>query len=346
MWLNCSAFFGIVLLTLILIGLITVLLQKGVRQFIFQLPPENSISDLLPFLRIDSDQKTLVLKDGTLVQVIELEGVDFSTLSEGDEQRFFTLRKNFLNEIAQNPSISAKISFVSIKVPLRNMSEDVSHYPNDRLKEIHQRSIPSEDEVFNIRHLVVVSTSSSLDTQDAVLNESVSFLMDVLHAYHPKQLSQLENANELLTVWRQVLLDSHNDMPQQMRDISACLSTCEVTFDAANGCIRQYDGEREQFGYIFSITSWGDTISGEFFRDILSLKAPVQILQKLEPKSQSNAEMILEQQKRLSLIRFNAAILNEFDQAIEEVQSKEESLIYLSTHVYVFHSKQDALIQL
>ncbi len=342
---SLASFFLIGILTLILVAIVALLLQNGFRRFLFQTPPENSVSDLLPFLRVDDDLKTLVLKDGTLVQVVELEGIDFSTLSEGDEQRYFTLRKNFLNELAQNPIMAARISFMSIKVPLRHMQEDTSAYPNDRLKEIHQRSIPSEDEVFKIRHLIVVSVASTHDKQESVLHESVSFLIDVLHVYKPHRLSQTNNSNELLMVWQQILLDYNSEIQPQLRDISARLSTANVTFETTTGRVRQYDGETEFYGHIFSVTSWGDMISGEFFRDILSLKSPIQIFQKIEPKSQASAEVILEQQKRLSLIRFNATILNEFNQAIEEVQSKEESLFYVSTHIYVFNAHQDTLKQ-
>lgn len=343
MWLSGGSVLGIVIITLVLVGIVGLLLQKGFRQFLFQRPPENSIADLLPFLRVDDDQKTLVMKDGSLAQVIELEGLDFSTLSEGDDHRYFTIRKNFLNELAQNPSLSAKVSFMSIKIPVQHRDEDITAYPNDRLKDIHQRSIPAEDEVFKLRHVIVVSVAPAKEKQESVLYETVSFLMDVLHVYHPKRLSRLNNSNELLTLWQQILLDFNCELPTPLRDMSARLSTTNVTFDVANGEVRQFDGDNEFAGNIFSVISWGDMISGEFLRDVLSIKAPIQILQKLEPKTPASAEMVLEQQKRLSLIRFNATVLSEFNQAIEEVQSKEESLFYVSTHIYVFNAHQDTL---
>lgn len=335
---SISTLFGISSLVLLLIVLCGLLFQKMLRPILFQAPPENSIAELLPFLYVNADQQTIVLKDGSAIQVIELQGIDFSTLSDGDKQRYFTIRKNLLNEFAQNPAFKAKLRFLSLKIPKKLLDEEIKHYPNDILRHIHAQSIPPENETFKIRHLIIATVTAKQTQQEAVLNDTVSYILDAFHDYHPKRLKNTEHKSDLLNVWGQVLLDFNHKIKPHEQDLSSHMSPSDVSFDTKTGMIRQYDGEKEQFGYIFSVKAWGDYISGEFFRDTFSLKAQVQSLQVIDAVSPSLAEVALEQQRRLSLVRFNRVINDEFHRAIEEVQSKEESLFFVSTHIFLFHS--------
>jgi hypothetical protein len=82
-------------------GAFTALSVPAVARFVLPPPRDTRLADHLPFDRLLPDDRTLVCRDGTLVQCVIVEGRDITFLSAAEREALFRLRKNWLDAMAE-----------------------------------------------------------------------------------------------------------------------------------------------------------------------------------------------------------------------------------------------------
>ena len=75
-------------------------------QLLKDMAKQHYVAEIFPITDILPDNKTCITKHGTLVQVIKLDGKDYSSLSVAELDRLFAERKSFFEKVDQDLDIS------------------------------------------------------------------------------------------------------------------------------------------------------------------------------------------------------------------------------------------------
>src|SRR5579859_59334 len=134
-------------------GAFTALSVPAVARFVLPPPRDTRLADHLPFDRLLPDRRTLVCRDGTLVQCLLVEGRDITFLSLAERDALFRLRKNWLDTIAEL-GITVRSMLLRERVALQR--DDA--FDNPLLKDMATAWNASFQTTYHHRQVIVLST--------------------------------------------------------------------------------------------------------------------------------------------------------------------------------------------
>ncbi|MBN8828960.1 MAG: hypothetical protein J0H68_09665 [Sphingobacteriia bacterium] len=212
-------------------------------------------ADEIPLLEVLKDGKTIVTKEGHLLQVIKLSGIDYTCLTEEDNINHYNLRHNFLKKIDSNFSYCFhSIRKKAGKLTLTNNSE------NPYLKEIVDLSLKRVGEVYIQQDYIVISVLArkgksinllDIERSTISLNEKVTEVINYFNYIAPKILNV---NNELLNFWKDYVNGSSDYLNPLKRennlvDLGYKLGLTNVEMDPFTGVITYEDKDKNEKRY-------------------------------------------------------------------------------------------------
>lgn len=287
-------------------------------------PPETFLSDLLQFDSVLSDSLTIRCKDGTLVQTVALDGMDYGGKAPDERAAAFARRKAWFDSLAETP--------VTVKVisTRERVSADLgARYENEVLQAIHDAWMAEFERVYSNTHYLIFSAAPSIKSAYKVLTDTVRGACDALHEYGPRVLDNGRDAfSPLLTFWAGLVNGFRYAVGSFTDRLAERLPACAVTFSAETGLIEYQDGPRRLYQAVVSLKVWGETTDSAIMARILALDGAVTVLQHVAGISRARAMTSLRHRARQAMIAFqNKFVREEFDAAIELVDGNRESLL-------------------
>ena len=124
-------------------------------------PQESLLSDLIPFEILSSDQETLVCKDGTLVKVIELFGLDYGGKTEEEKTALLSSRRHWLDTLAKE---EIQFQVMTVRRPALSSTAKEASYDHPVLEELGNRWNQQFTKTFTNRHYLVLSSQKGTKT--------------------------------------------------------------------------------------------------------------------------------------------------------------------------------------
>lgn len=189
-------------------------------QILKDMEKQNYISDIFPVTDILPDNKTCVTKHGTLVQVVKLDGKDYSSLSLSELERLFAERKTFFEKVDEelNLSVFACRRKYTEKQRRSDFGNEYAAHIASKLENKFRTSYKTEiyivlkspvetiNSQIGIGSKKFVKEISALMGRANTLSGQVDVLLAALQSFKPKILEHKgNNQSELIGFWSYLL---------------------------------------------------------------------------------------------------------------------------------------------
>lgn len=313
----------------------TGLTVPGVARFVLPPPRETRLADHLPFERLLSDNKTIVCRDGTLVQCLRVEGRDSMFLSAPEREALFRVRKNWLDTLAEL-GITVRILLVRERVDVTRTDD----FDLPLLREFARSWNRSFQSSFLNRQTIVLSVPGKARSATARLSEAVDATIQILDPYHPKPMIQPTDmaaalsSDFLLAFWGRLASPLSKPTPLSgSRDIAEVIATDTVEFTGESGLIIFRRGTETLYAAAIGIRRFGDYVDEQMIADFSSLDGEFVLLNLVEPWSKTVAALKMAQENRMSMAtRFNTAASEQYDAAMQIIEGLDENRSALANY--------------
>jgi len=321
-------------------GAFTALSVPAVARFVLPPPRDTRLADHLPFDRLLPDRRTLVCRDGTLVQCLLVEGRDITFLSPAERDALFRLRKNWLDAIAEL-GITVRSMLLRERVALRRDDE----FDNILLKDMATAWNASFQTTYHHRQVLVLSTAGKGRAARTRLQEAVDATLHMLGPYQPRIMSEdADGDDNLLALWG--FLASPISRPRaKIKDteVSEAIANDCVEFTGEQGLIRFRRGEQERFVAAIGVRRFGDYVDEQMLADLSSLDSEFVIMSLVEPWTKAIAALKIAQEGRMSRVtRFSDAANEQYDSAMDIIEGLDENRASLANYSFVIFIISDS----
>jgi len=329
------------------ISLISSLLILKFKDIFLNKPYDTEIADFIPFENILPDNKTMLCSDGTLVRVLKLDGCQNSLANKKNVAKLFDLKKRFIDSLAE-VDIDCRI------ITIRELEENKikTHHNIPVLKEITDVWMKTNRLVFNNSYYIVISIENTKKAYEDI-STATETIKSILDPYGVKLLNandDFSNSN-LITPFIKILNPiskpkfniSNNDLNGYF---SNQLVSEEILF-SKRGNIKFRYGEQEKYMSVIGIKNLSDSADEQMLSDILSLNYELNILQNFTSIPKSKAQVILTNQKRMSMaVSFSYDVVSQYDDAlsaIEQSDTDHQTLTDFSQTIFVYGNSENEL---
>jgi type IV secretion system protein VirB4 len=307
----------------------------GVARFVLPPPRDTRLADHLPFERLLSDRKTIVCRDGTLVQCLMVEGRDSMFLSASEREALFRVRKNWLDTLAEL-GITVRVLLVREKVNVTRTDE----YELPLLRDLARAWNRSFQASFLNRQTIVLSVSGKARSAITRLSEAVDVTMQILDPYHPKLMMQPSNltggiaSDFLLAFWGRLVSPISKPTPLSgTYDVAEAIASDIIEFGGESGLITFRRGTETIYAAAIGIRRFGDYVDEQMIADFSSLDGEFVLLNLVEPWSKTVAALKIAQENRMSMAtRFSTAASEQYDAAMQIIEGLDESRSALANY--------------
>jgi len=194
-------------------------MRKTSLDYLKELYRQNYISNWCPITDILPDNKTCVTKHGTILQILKLEGKDYSALSWSERERLFTVRKTFFEKIEDNLEVSIfacrrKYEEQQIQPDFENeYAQEISNILAEKFRTSYKTEIyiVVKSPLKNIASVSGIGTKDFSKEEAALmgradsLSSKVDVLKNTLDFFNPKVLAHSDEHSELHAFWSYLL---------------------------------------------------------------------------------------------------------------------------------------------
>jgi type IV secretion system protein VirB4 len=314
-------------------GAFTALSVPAVARFVLPPPRDTRLADHLPFDRILPDRRTLVCRDGSLVQCLLVEGRDITFLSLTERDALFRLRKNWLDAIAEL-GVTVRSMLLRERVSLRR--DDA--FDNPLLKEMATAWNDSFQTTYHHRQVIVLSMGGKGRAARTRLQEAVDATLHLLAPYQPRVMSdEADGDDNLLAFWGFLASPISRPRPKvQDAEVSEAIANDCIEFTDEQGLIRFRRGEQERYVAAVGVRRFGDYVDEQLLADLSGLDSEFVIMNLVEPWSKAIAALKVAQEGRMSRVtRFSEAANEQYDSAMEIIEGLDENRASLSNYSFV-----------
>ncbi len=315
-----------------------------VARFVLPAPEETRLPDFLPFDRVLPDGETLACRDGTLVRVMEVKGLDDTFFSPNDREILFLARKDWIDALSE--------SGVSIRVFTMREHIDVAprtQHEQPVLRELARRWNDSFHTAYRNRQIIALSIPSKGRNAAQKMTTAIETTKSILHQYAPRVLSQHDADPEQrpLSIWARLASPLSRPSPGGVgAGASDAICADQVEFGCDNGMIRFTNGHKHLYCAVIGMRSLGDFTYEAFISALGTVHGEITIAHVFEPWSRTKAALSVGQQYRLSLAqRFSPAMAAQFDEALDRIEGNSDASQSLSEYtmlIFVYgHDEQE-----
>lgn len=311
-------------------------------------PQESRVADFLPFERLMEDGKTLQCRDGTLVQVLRMQGADLAFAEGNVRMMMLEARKRWVDSLSD---FGCEVRVFSIRDRVE-MDHSITHV-NPLLRRVAMTWAANLDRVFKNSHYVVLAIAPRKNALRD-LNAAVQGLQAILSEYEPELMYEsaaAENTQSPLYLFARIA--SPLTMPTPVaRDLNGAalndlLTADHIHFTKEEGVIRYYAGEREKLGITMGLRGAPDAMDEQMVSDILSIDAEVIVLHNFLPISRPRAMAELMQQQRMARVTsFSGNVMAQYQEALELIDSSDQNyqtIVNYALTVFAFGATREEI---
>lgn len=321
-------------------GAFTALSVPAVARFVLPPPKDTRLADHLPFDRLLPDRRTLLCRDGTLVQCLLVEGRDITFLSQVERDALFRLRKNWLDSVAE---LGVTIRSMLLREQVASRRDDL--FDNALLEEMATAWNASFHTTYHHRQVIVLSTSGKGRTSRSRLQEAVDATLHMLAPYQPRVMSDdIEGDSNLLALWGFLASPISRPKPTvSANEVSEAISTDCAEFTGEQGLIRFRRGDQERYVAAIGVRRFGDYVDEQLLADLSGLDSEFVIMNLVEPWTKAIAALKIAQEGRMSRVtRFSDAANEQYDSALDIIEGLDENRASLANYSFVIFLISDS----
>ena len=321
------------------------LLTPAVAHSMLPNPRETKLSDFLPFDQILQDGKTILCRDGTVVQCLEVAGRDITFLTPGEREAFYYSRKNWIDALADT-GVIARTFIVRERV---DPSNGVEH-EHIVLREMARRWENSFLNTYRNRQIIVLSVSGKTKNNLVKLGDAADITISILNPYRPRILSQFDDEPQRrpLWLWSRIASPITRPEPNGMGDgVREAITADTVEFGKDEGIISFQSGEQKLFCASIGLRSIGDFTNEGFVTELSAIPGEVVIMHTFDPMPRTEAQLRLVQHQRMTLAtRYSAGVHAQFHEAMNRVEGSDANAAVLSFYtmtIFVYGKTKEEL---
>jgi len=300
----------------------------AVARLVLPPPRETRLADHLPFDRLMPDGKTLVCRDGTLVQCLAVSGRDIMFLSSADRDALFRTRKSWLDALAE---IGVAVRVILLRQRISVDGDDGFERP--LLRDIAKRWNQSFQSSFHNQQIIVLSVAGRSRSAASRLAEAVDSTLQILAPYGPELLVQptipepAGQSRHLLGFWARLASPVSRPVPLcGPRQVSDAIAADSIEFTGEEGLIRFRRGDKSCLAAVIGIRRFGDYVDEQMIADFSGLDGEFVLLHVIDPWSKTVAALKIAQENRMSMVtRFSAAAGHQYDAALQIIEGLDEN---------------------
>ncbi|MDR3208491.1 MAG: hypothetical protein LBT45_01430 [Rickettsiales bacterium] len=302
-------FVGLLFLIFFILIFYTPLLSK----VFFPVFGYKKYSDYLPFDRIQGDNMTVKLKDGTLVRAFGIGGVQTGMMDENQSQRLFDMKQSLFNQIKDRDIV---LRFYTIRT--KTAYDDDYEFDQNILQRIYNRWKKQGLKIFDNKNYLVLSVFGT----DAVerMDNYTNTILSILSVFNAKIMKHDEQEN-IASLFSRVL--SPVSMPVILRanqNMNELVSSDNAEF-LPGGIIRFNFGTDAKYASIVSIKVAPDFIDTDFFEQALGLQCEVVSSSAFRIHNAVNIERLMRQKQSSESSNKNSQkiVSEQIEQAYEKI---------------------------
>ncbi|MCQ2914505.1 MAG: hypothetical protein MJ247_04860 [Alphaproteobacteria bacterium] len=323
-------------------------LATKLGEIILPRPKETQVSDFLPFERLKDDGTTIECREGSLLRIFSLKGIDLALVPPEFREQMLEARKTFIDSMAES-NITIRVLTIREMVPLE---EEVQH-TNKILHLIADRWTENLSRVFRNRHYIILSTKERKNhARD--LNSAAQALMTILDDYGPKALveSKMSDIDDSpFTFLARLCSPISTPKPRighlEGAELKSLLTADYIHFTGDEGMIRFFSGEHELRCIVMGLRSAGDYMDEQMISDIMSIDCEINILHNINPIPKAKAMALLAQQQRMSRVTsFSGSTAAQYEEAMETIDSADantQTLCHYALTIFIFGTSPEEL---
>lgn len=273
----------------------------------------SNLSEEIPFVRIDDDRMTVICEDGVTCRVLEVSGVNFSSLDRDQIENYYSARRFLLKTLDEIGGIQLIAFSERAKMPV-HLAEGGT---NDWLAEVNKVWADNFKQSFINRHnLVVIETEGDATKLDdacaAVENNLEAFGVQVL-------THNREGASPLWAfLYRYVKGLAGPGWHGPGDDLPLELSDGALYFDEKSGLVHATDGERNRYWKVVTMAHLGDEVDAKLMRSVGKFNNEIVAVHRISPKGLIESGSALRKKKKNAfMFLVNSHQKEEFHQAEE-----------------------------
>jgi type IV secretion system protein VirB4 len=323
------------------------------------------VADKITLLDILQDNKTITTKNNGLVQVIKLEGKDYSGLASTERGVLFQERKRFFDSLADDISVT----FHYHRKRLTNLHKQTeTEFDNKHIREISKRWQDNFKDAYRTEIYMVVRQAipkkivnklalikgGYRQNDDKIfyyveqLNSQVKSICRSLISYNPKTLTHSkDDKSELIKFWSYLVNGRVMRVGESAHDIGEILSITDITFNFKERVVVLDDDENKRYCKILSVKSYPEETTARLFEYVLQVRHKFNVVQQVVPIERENNKLFVAQKIRqlqtMDTIGFMRGRLNDLEEAGEELENGSINFTNHTLSIFVYGDSAEDL---
>jgi type IV secretion system protein VirB4 len=327
----------------------TALSIPSVARLVLPPPRDTRLADYLPLLRLLPDGRTIVCRDGTLVQCIRVEGRDIMFLSVAERESLFRVRKSWLDALAEL-GVTARAMLVRHRVSV----DTAADFSTPLLKDLSRAWNRSFQTAYRNHQTIVLSIPGKSRSAAGKLSDAVDTTLQILDPYHPRPMNQSKTSSataadgNLLAFWAALASPISRPIPAGANEeIAEAIVADTVEFTGEQGLIRFSRGPEQRVCAAIGIRRFGDAVEEQMVADFSTLDCEFTLLHLVEPWSKAVAALKIAQESRMSAVsRLGSGGGDQYEAALQIIEGLDESRSALASYgmiLFLFANTADEI---
>ncbi|MDR0483930.1 MAG: hypothetical protein LBH40_01435 [Alphaproteobacteria bacterium] len=291
-------------------------LTRFIYPFIVKPILEKRIADILPFFQLSKDY-ILQLKNSDLVSVIELNGIDYTSLSETEIENITVSRYTLFKDLGITGCKFKIFASKSKKGYQFTLKENTSRLLNDIFSKVHKHA----SNAFELKYYIFIYSKN-----EEHLKNTTDRFASVFSDFKP---IILKNHKLLNFLW---FLINHNstDVIYVEQDLHYELSNTNHSFDGKNIYL---ENQKSNFHCnVFSVNTYSHEVSSNFLNQVIAMNCKLEVVILANVLENNRAIINLNTWDRTTL-KHTTTRREQFEGLKEVINSQQESLI--ETHLQI-----------
>lgn len=295
----------------------------------FRSPLDGRTSDLCEVVSIDD--AVMRYKNGRLGAVVELDGVDFGSRSDGEGESLAVMRAKIYRELARL-GVDFKILVKRFRLP----PIEVAYAGHPVLDEINRRwESRFVESAFRNRYLILLDVDKA---SAKGLVDGVRAVVDGAGDYSPHRLGD----GDLLALLGELINGRQIVAHADKGDIGELVSVARIGFDHRSGRVLHREDGVERETAALSVVGWGENDSAHMVDGLLTLPMEMELLVSGHGLDRDALPVTLTADKRqATMLLPTSQTAAEYDEAIARVANDEDLFFTTQTTVFISGAAAD-----
>ena len=321
------------------------LLVPPIARRVLPQPKETQLSDFLPFEALRPDGRTLTCRDGSLVRMLAISGVDQAFVKEEDAIALFETRKQLFDDLADK-GVTLRIFTTREPTPVPNetgfastLAEEMAEAWNEKFKR-----------AFITRSVIMISMSGGGEKAQERLDEAEALIHSIMWRYDPKPLTQNPETSPAKDLTIGAFLGKLTAPVSQPnprgfgQNLNEMLAADEVEF-LENGRILFRSADRVKHASVIGIRRFSDLLGPTLPGQLSAINAECTIFQTVEYQDKVKLRALLQQQKSMmASTSFAGDVAQQYEDVIHmiDAQGEDRAEMCVFTETIVLYADDEA----